>query len=202
MPEKDIPYGVGVLVVIDGGILCGIRGDNFQICGPGGHIQIEETPIQAAVRETEEEFGIHPNELSLLGVASGSDDYMPAFVYLCTKYSGEIKVDGTEMLGWSVGDFDQVMKQHHIHPAFKASLELMGEKFGISRSDGWPGSGNWGHAGRPGEVGGSTSGGGMAFREKIGDTYISLTNKKSQQMKLEKAINGVAHSSMKSGEKI
>ena len=30
--------------------------------------------------------------------------------------------------------------------------------------DGGPGSGHWGHAGRPGEIGGSTEGGGVAFR--------------------------------------
>ena len=32
------------------------------------------------------------------------------------------------------------------------------------RMDGGPGSGNWGHVGRPGERGGSESGGGNAFR--------------------------------------
>lgn len=30
--------------------------------------------------------------------------------------------------------------------------------------DGGPGSGNWGHGGRPGKVGGSASGGGKAYR--------------------------------------
>lgn len=33
-----------------------------------------------------------------------------------------------------------------------------------SRMDGGPGSGNWGHVGRPGERGGSEAGGGNAFR--------------------------------------
>lgn len=40
--------GCGVIVIKDGKILIGERKDNGQICGPGGHIEIGETPEDAA----------------------------------------------------------------------------------------------------------------------------------------------------------
>ncbi len=45
----------------------------------------------------------------------------------------------------------------------------------LERSDGGPGSGNWGHVGRPGEPGGSQKGGGKAFRmvNVVKNTYTS-----------------------------
>ncbi len=40
--------------------------------------------------------------------------------------------------------------------------------------DGGPGSGNFGHKGRPGKVGGSGEGGGSAFRTTSGGTYVGV----------------------------
>ena len=60
MAEKDIPFGVSVLAVKDGRILCGKRSDNGMICGPGGHMKVGETPYAAAIRKATEEFDIHP----------------------------------------------------------------------------------------------------------------------------------------------
>ena len=53
------PTGCGVIVVKDGKVLVGTRKDNGLVCGPGGHIEIGETPEDAAIRETREEFGIN-----------------------------------------------------------------------------------------------------------------------------------------------
>ena len=52
-------------------VLCGTRADNCAICGPGGHVQEGESPIQAAICETQEEFG-NPH------------------IFLCTEYEGEL----------------------------------------------------------------------------------------------------------------
>ena len=91
--------GVGVLAVKDGKILVATRAEGYGhalVGGPGGHIEPGETPEQAAFRETEEEFGISPKELLLLGYGPEEPDtgYTPA-VFLCTKWDGDPQcVDG------------------------------------------------------------------------------------------------------------
>lgn len=52
-------FGTGVIVRDGhGGILLGKRADHQGWCGGGGHIEIGETPYEAARRELQEEFGI------------------------------------------------------------------------------------------------------------------------------------------------
>lgn len=54
-----------------------------------------------------------------------------------------------------------------------------------TRYDGGAGSGNWGHVGRPGEVGGSSSGGGLAFRaESTNKWMVSEIGKYCSQAKI------------------
>lgn len=89
----DINESVGVIIVKNGKILCGVR-DNTkhsgQICGPGGHLKAGESYEQAAFRETEEEFGISPKELIPLGFGPREDDTgMTPAVFLCTDYNGQ-----------------------------------------------------------------------------------------------------------------
>lgn len=64
------------------------------------------------------------------------------------------------------------------------------------RMDGGPGSGNWGHVGRPGERGGSEAGGGNAFRLTSTSKKVSLKNKYKSQAKLRDAAKK-AHSKAK-----
>lgn len=84
-------YSVGVIVISGGKVLCGDRqsADGYGlICGPGGHIEIGETVVQAALRETEEEFGIIPNELIPLGLGAYEPDTgLTPILYLCTDYA-------------------------------------------------------------------------------------------------------------------
>ena len=97
-PPKTTGKGVGVLVVRDGKILTGLRRTEGTFCGPGGHIEDGETPEQAALRETQEEFGITPTELIHIGSTSGvAKPYLPSEIYLCTEYDGAPKADGDEM---------------------------------------------------------------------------------------------------------
>lgn len=94
----DTDYGVGVLVVQDGRFLCGTRQKEGSISGPGGHIEAGESPEDAAIRETQEEFGITPKDL--MPVAFLSDlkpPYCPSHVFLCTDFDGSIRCADGEM---------------------------------------------------------------------------------------------------------
>lgn len=94
----DTDYGVGVLVVQDGRFLCGTRLKDGSVGGPGGHIEAGESPEDAAIRETREEFGITPKDL--MPVAFLSDlkpPYCPSHVYLCTDFDGSIRCADGEM---------------------------------------------------------------------------------------------------------
>lgn len=94
----DTDYGVGVLVVQDGRFLCGTRLKGGSVGGPGGHIEAGESPEDAAIRETQEEFGIAPKDL--MPVAFLSDlkpPYCPSHVFLCTDFDGSIRCADGEM---------------------------------------------------------------------------------------------------------
>lgn len=94
----DTDYGVGVLVVQDGRFLCGTRLKDGSVGGPGGHIEAGESPEDAAIRETREEFGITPKDL--MPVAFLSDlkpPYCPSHVFLCTDFDGSIQCADDEM---------------------------------------------------------------------------------------------------------
>lgn len=94
----DTDYGVGVLVVQDGRFLCGTRLKGGSVGGPGGHIEAGESPEDAAIRETREEFGITPKDL--MPVAFLSDlkpPYCPSHVFLCTDFDGSIRCSDGEM---------------------------------------------------------------------------------------------------------
>lgn len=94
----DTDYGVGVLVVQDGRFLCGTRLKGGSVGGPGGHIEAGESPEDAAIRETQEEFGITPKDL--MPVAFLSDlkpPYCQSHVFLCTDFDGSIQCADGEM---------------------------------------------------------------------------------------------------------
>lgn len=94
----DTDYGVGVLVVQDGRFLCGTRLKGGSVGGPGGHIEAGESPEDAAIRETREEFGITPKDL--MPVAFLSDlkpPYCPSHVFICTDFDGSIRCADGEM---------------------------------------------------------------------------------------------------------
>jgi len=61
------------------------------------------------------------------------------------------------------------------------TLYLLGifREIGVIRTDGGPGSGNWGHEGRPGKIGGSAEGGGVHNREGSKAQGFTSFSKKS-----------------------
>ena len=82
--------GVGVICVQNGAVLVATRRDNGLLCGPGGHIEEGETAEQAAIRETEEEFGVTPTELILIGRGPEEPETgITPDIFLCTAWEGE-----------------------------------------------------------------------------------------------------------------
>lgn len=113
--DATIPTTVGVLVLRDGKVLTGVRKSDFYpftIGGPGGHIEKGETPEQAAVRETQEEFGITPTELIPLTVRTGlAEEFGVPEYFLCTQYDGEIDcADHSEVVAPQMSDLGEVLK--------------------------------------------------------------------------------------------
>ena len=53
----------------------------------------------------------------------------------------------------------------------------------LNNTDGGPGSGNWGHGGRPGKRGGSTGGGGVKYRQDSKESGFTSEAKKKTQTK-------------------
>ena len=74
--------------------------------------------------------------------------------------------------------------RHRAAAAMQAGIDkipvlVVGERF--AKYDGGPGSGNWGHEGRKGEVGGSAKGGGVHNRiSEEGGTYTSFSKKQKK----------------------
>ena len=140
--DSNAPTGVGVLVVIDGEILCGTRAKEGTIGGPGGHIEAGETPEQAAVRESQEEFGITPKELiPVTTLTEMPEQYGVSQVFLCTEYDGHIACDGEEMVrpGFlSMEKAKELMsgKPERLFEPFRLSIDaLLTELFPNENSD-------------------------------------------------------------------
>lgn len=154
------------------------------ICGPGGHGEAGETPEQAAFRETEEEFGISPKSLIPLGRGPKEPDTgLTPYLFLCTDYEGEpdcVDLEMTNAKFRTMQELDDLAST--LFQPFADGLDVLttcidtalffGDDEGemhddlvenigqaISddpeKEDGGPGSGNFGHSGREGQVGGS-----------------------------------------------
>ena len=196
MDQSD-PWAAAVLVIYDGRILCASRSGGEGICGPGGKIEAGETPEEAAVREAQEEFHITPHNLIHIGDYKGSlGRYLPCRMYFTDWFSGIPEADGNEMLNAEWMTLQELQKEH-LFPPFAESLHaltnlLTGNVSAAWASDGGPGSGNFGHGGRPGQVGGSGKGG----TKKIGeidprdvDIAIQYFGNQIRNMEVEYAIS-------------
>lgn len=61
-------WGVGILLIRNGSLLLGRRTDNNLWGSPGGGVDVGETPFNAIIRETKEEFGLtlNPNYIKFI----------------------------------------------------------------------------------------------------------------------------------------
>ncbi len=152
--------GVGVIVIRDGKILVGERLDGKGLCGPGGHIELGESPEAAAKRETIEEFGIMPSELIPLGIIRGSPPELDSHIFLCTEFSRRPQADNEEMKDSRFMGLNELLQtDRQLFGPFKKSLYSMMDILNIREDKGNSNSGNHNHKGRPGQLGGSGGGG-------------------------------------------
>jgi 8-oxo-dGTP pyrophosphatase MutT (NUDIX family) len=92
------PTSAATIVIRDGLVLTGRRRDNGLICGPGGHIEQNETPEKAARREAQEEFGICLGDIVQIGTMTGlPEQYGVPVIFVCSDYTGVPVTDGKEM---------------------------------------------------------------------------------------------------------
>ena len=200
--SEDQKGSVGVIVVNGGRILNGTRHNDFGyglVCGPGGHIEEGETPEQAAFRETKEEFGITPKSLMWLGQGPEEKDTgLKPYLFLCTEYYGTPNCEDLEMTGAKFSTIEELNeKAESLFGPFADGLNILmdcletgifytdpaegvtGEKLNshlekAMNADGGATSGNFGHKGREGKVGGSAPG--DAVSEKCGKMTSRLSD--------------------------
>ena len=163
MDGEDTDFGAAVLIVKNGKILVADRGDGEGICGPGGHIHDDETVEVAVVREAQEEFGIVPLNLLPLGYYQGSPGrYSPSILYFTDQFEGTPTPDDDEMKNARWMTLEE-LENADLFPPFEESVKMLinlltarGHTATITSEDGGPGSGNFGHEGRKGQIGGSS----------------------------------------------
>lgn len=192
-PTEDAkPGSVGVIVVSDGRVLCGTRHNDFGyglICGPGGHIEKGETPEEAAIRETQEEFGITPKDLVLVGEGPAEPDTgLTPYIFVCTEYEGEVDCLDLEMTAPKFRELSEIEDlEASLFQPFRDGLTLLLASMNEERADGGEGSGNWGHEGVPGKVGGSAPGTGGA-EHRLGSKASGYTSAAKEREKAKKGI--------------
>lgn len=205
----DKKGSVGVIVVNNGRILNGTRHNDFGyglVCGPGGHIEEGETPEQAAFRETKEEFGIMPESLMWLGQGPEEKDTgLKPYLFLCTDYTGTPNCEDLEMTGAKFSTIEELNeKAASLFGPFADGLNILmdcletgifytdpaegvtDEKLNAHlekamNADGGTTSGNFGHKGREGKVGGSAPGDSVA--EQCGKMTSRLSDINAELVK-------------------
>lgn len=114
-----------VLVIKNGKILVGDRGDGQGICGPGGKIEEGETPEDAARRETLEEFGIELIDLIPLGALEGlPEEFGKPFIFASTSFNGEVQPNTQEMKNNRFSEVPEILRANLFKP-FKESLGIL-----------------------------------------------------------------------------
>ena len=122
---------VGVYVVKDGKILVGTRGNgdgSGLLCGPGGHIEAGETAGQAAIRETQEEFGITPLELIPIGKGSKESGGLQPDIFLCVRFEGTPKCDDDEMHNPRFASIEEIENSANLFEPFESGVKALQRK--------------------------------------------------------------------------
>jgi len=115
------------------GLILTVRRDDLrthagQVAFPGGRIDPGETPVKAALRETQEELGLEPGEVTILGEA---DPYRTVTGYQVSPVVGLIPPDldltpnPAEVAGWFEAPLDFVLdpaNQQRMSAEFRGRL--------------------------------------------------------------------------------
>lgn len=131
--DENPKGSVGVIVAKDGKILCGERKDGQGIGGPGGYIEGDESPEEAAARETWEEFGITPNELISLGeLADLPSQYGKPHIFLTTDFSGNVNTNTNEMQNNDFTDLHSLQNANLYEP-FSKSIDFLVSQLSVDK---------------------------------------------------------------------
>ena len=110
-------------MIKDGKILVAERSDGKGWCGPGGHIVAGEDTMQAALRETYEEFDIMPREfLPMDGFTITLDGEQEINQFFCTDFEGEPQADENEMHGARFVSLEE-LAELPLFPPFAEAVE-------------------------------------------------------------------------------
>ena len=89
-------------------------------CLPGGYIELDETPEQAALRELKEETGINGQIQRLLGATTNSHDKNDKILmlgYLVSNFNGNLKAgdDASDVAWFAVNRLPEIAFASHIN---------------------------------------------------------------------------------------
>ena len=107
----------------EGRILLMLRVDDKRWCLPCGWVELNESPMETAVRETKEECGLDIRVLQLVDVFTRKPSLdhgvhtAIAVVYLCEILDGTLTIshEGIELRYWEV---EEVSKWHELHHTY------------------------------------------------------------------------------------
>lgn len=112
------------------------RTDNGCWCFPGGGMDLGESTEETARRELREETGLTADELSIFDIFSGrrlhyiypngDEVHNLDVVYVCTRYSGELKIDEESQ---EYRFFDIADLPAEISPPVKPVVEALIQRF-------------------------------------------------------------------------
>lgn len=127
-----IQVGAGIIVEDhEGRVLLQLRSDNHCWSYCGGSVEIDERVEDAAKRELFEETGLVAEELELFGVWSGPELHYVYpngdevsnvdIVFLCRKFSGELKPQDGEVEALRFFHVDEIPEE--LSPPIRPALE-------------------------------------------------------------------------------
>lgn len=128
--RTDSVSAVGMLVIKNGKILCGIRHSKTgygMVCGPGGHVKHGETAQRAAIREAQEKFGITPIDLIKIGAGKAGRTGNEPVLFVCTAFRGKVSCRQKDQIGEPCFmTIEQLAKiERDLFGPFKDSLVLL-----------------------------------------------------------------------------
>lgn len=138
--ERIILVGSGVLIYKDGKVLLQRRKDNGLWADHGGCVEIGETIEEAAKRELFEETGLTANKLDFFNIYSGKEmlytypngdkTYLIITMFICESFSGEIKIDTTEVVELKWFDINEIPKEvpQTLKKAFEDFVKFIKER--------------------------------------------------------------------------